>query len=144
MKLDYPGATKNHTFRDLVIYVDFMLILAHFWLPFGVLWLTSGSLWLTFGSLLVRFGSLLVPWTHFWRPWRSIFSLLVLPTLIFHIWFYNMDGILVPKRAHRHLHALLLSPKLHIFRRHFHVKSCFEKVLPIINLFTDILILIFQ
>ena len=53
MKLDYPGATKNHTFRDLVIYVDFMLILAHFWLPFGVLWLTSGSLWLPFGSLLM-------------------------------------------------------------------------------------------
>ena len=22
MKLDYPGATKNHTFRDLVIYID--------------------------------------------------------------------------------------------------------------------------
>ena len=151
-----PGAESagrpfSHLFRDLFFYMHFMLTLALFGLPFGALWLTLGSLLLTlgsllltFGSLLVPFGSLLVPWAHFWRSWRSIFPLLVPPSVIFHIWFYNMDGILVPKRAHRHLHALLLSPKLHIFRRHFHVKSCFEKVLPIINLFTDILILIFQ
>ena len=79
--------------------------LAHFGLPFGALWLTLGSLWLTFGSLLVPFGSLLVSWAHFWRSWRSIFSLLVPPSVIFHISFYNMDGILVPKPAHRHLHA---------------------------------------
>ena len=79
-------------------YVAFMLNLAHFGLPFGALWLTLGSLWLTFGSLLVPFGSLLVPWAHFWRSWRSIFSLLVPPSVIFHISFYNMDGVLVPKR----------------------------------------------
>ena len=106
------GRPFFHLFRDLVIYVDFMLNLAHFWLPFGALWLTLGSLLLTlgsllltFGSLLVPFGSLLVPWAHFWRSWRSIFSLLVPPSVIFHISFYNMDGILVPKPAHRHLHA---------------------------------------
>ena len=87
-----------HLFRDLVIYVDFMLNLAHFWLPFGALWLTLGSLWLTFGSLLVPFGSLLVPWAHFWRSWRSIFSFLVSPSVIFHISFYNMDGVPLPKR----------------------------------------------
>ena len=75
-----------------------MLNLAHFGLPFGALWLTLGSLWLTFGSLLVPFGSLLVPWAHFWRSWRSIFSFLVPPSVIFHISFYNMDGVLVPKR----------------------------------------------
>ena len=106
-----------HPFRDLFVYVDFMLNLAHFWLPLGALWITLGSLlrplgslWLTFGSLLVPFGSLLVPWAHFWRSWRSIFSLLVPPSVIFHILFYNMDGVLVPKLAHRHLHALLSSP----------------------------------
>ena len=58
----------------------------------------SDPFWLTFGSLLVPFGSLLVPWAHFWRSWRSIFSLLVPPSVIFHISFYNMDGVLVPKR----------------------------------------------
>ena len=77
--------------------------------PFGSLWAPFGSLlahfWLTLGSLLVPFGSLLVPWARFWRSWRSIFSLLVPPSVIFHISFYNMDGILVPKPAHRHLHA---------------------------------------
>ena len=99
------GRPFLHLFRDLVFYVVFMLNWAHFWLPFGALWLTLGSLWLTFGSLLVPFGSLLVPWARFWRSWRSIFSLLVPPSVIFHISFYNMDGILVPKPAHRHLHA---------------------------------------
>ena len=98
-------SSKIHTFRDLVFYVDFMLNLAHFWLPFGALWLTLGSplltlgsLLLTFGLLLVPFGSLLVPWAHFWRSWRSISSFLVSPSVIFHISFYNMDGVLVPKR----------------------------------------------
>ena len=145
-----------------------MLNLAHFWLPFGALWLTLGSLWLTLGSLLVPFGSLLVPWAHFWRSWRSIFSLLVPPSVIFHISFYNMDGILVPKREAQFF-SFFVSPDtfsllrfttwmgyqfenehtgtfMH-YHRHlshtyfegtFHVNSCFEKVSPIFILWMDI------
>ena len=67
------------SFRDLLFYIDFMLILAPFCHPFGSLWHTSGYLWPPFGSLLVSFGSLLVPLG------RSIFSLWVPPCFIFHI-----------------------------------------------------------
>ena len=56
----------EHPFRDLFVYVDFMLNLTHLGLPFGGplahfglplahFWLTFGALWLTFGAL----GSLL-------------------------------------------------------------------------------------
>ena len=86
-------------------YVEFGSLLAPFWHPLAHFGLPLAHSWLIFGSLLVPFGSLLVPWAHFWRSWRSIFSLLVPPSVIFHISFYNMDGILVPKPAHRHLHA---------------------------------------
>ena len=86
-------------------YVEFGSLLAPFWHPLAHFGLPLAHFWLTFGSLLVPFGSLLVPWAHFWRSWRSIFSLLVPPSVIFHISFYNMDGVLVPKLAHRHLHA---------------------------------------
>ena len=57
------GRPFSHLFRDLVIYVHFMLNLAHFWLPFGALWLTLGSLWLTLGLLLAHFWC---PLAHFW------------------------------------------------------------------------------
>ena len=93
---------KNHTFRDLVFYVDFMLILAHFrlplahfwpplahfWLPLAPFWFTFGSLWLPFGSLLVSLGSLLVPFASLLLTRGSIFSLLLYPGLIFHIFIY--------------------------------------------------------
>ena len=49
------------SFRDLLFYIDFMLILAPFCHSFGSLWHTLGHLWLPFGSLSVSFGSLLVP-----------------------------------------------------------------------------------
>ena len=45
----HPRRPFFHLFRDLVIYVHFMLNLAHFGLPFGTLWLTFDALWLTFG-----------------------------------------------------------------------------------------------
>ena len=52
----------EHPFRDLFVYVHFVLNLTHFWRPlahFGFplahFWLTFGALWLTFGAL----GSLL-------------------------------------------------------------------------------------
>ena len=79
-------------------YVEFGSLLAPFWRPLAHFGLPLAPFWFTFGSLLVPFGSLLVPWAHFWRSWRSIFSLLVPPSVIFHISFYNMDGVLVPKR----------------------------------------------
>ena len=69
----------------------FGLPLAHFWCPF---WLTFGALWLTFGAL----GSLLV-------ILAQIFSLLVPPDIIFLTSFYNMDGVPLPKPAHRHFHT---------------------------------------
>ena len=66
-----------HPFRDLFVYVDFMLNLAHLGLPFGALWLPLGSLWLTFGSLLVPFGSLfgtpVARCSHFWWLLASFF-----------------------------------------------------------------------
>ena len=53
--------TFSHTFRDLLFYIDFILILAPFCHPFGSLWHTLGYLWPPFGSLSMSFGSLLVP-----------------------------------------------------------------------------------
>ena len=71
-----------------------MLNLAHLGLPFGALWLTLCSLWLTFGSLLAHFWCLGL---KFGDP-DARFSRFGVPSVIFHISFYNMDGVLVPKR----------------------------------------------
>ena len=48
---------------------------------------------------------------HFWRSGPSIFSFLVSPSVIFHISFYNMDGVLVPKREAQFF-SLFVSPDI--------------------------------
>ena len=97
-----PGAPFSRPFPKVDFWMHFGRPLAHFWLPFGSRWLTFGSLWLTFGSrwltfgslwlpfgsLLVSLGSLLVPFASLLLTRGSIFSLLLYPGLIFHIFIY--------------------------------------------------------
>ena len=82
-KLSGGGRPKNHTFRDLVFYVDFMLNLVTILVPFGALWLTLAPFWLTFGALWLTFGALGVTFahpgarfTHFWCLLASFFIFL--------------------------------------------------------------------
>ena len=95
-------APFSRSFPKTDLLMHFGRPLAHFWLPFGShwlpfgsrrltfgsLWLIFGSLWLPFGSLLVSLGSLLVPFASLLLTRGSIFSLLLYPGLIFHIFIY--------------------------------------------------------
>ena len=56
-------SSKIHTFRDLLIYVDFMLLLCWTLLTLGSFLAPLGWFWAPFGSLLVHFWC---PLAHFW------------------------------------------------------------------------------
>jgi len=80
-----PKSTPEiHTFRDPAFYVDFMLNLAHFWIPlthililFGSLlapfWLHLARLWLPFGALGRTFAHPCSQFSHFGGVLASFF-----------------------------------------------------------------------
>ena len=62
------GSSKIHTFRDLLFYLDFMLILCWFYVDFGSLWapflVPLAPFWLTFGVPWLTFGALSFTFAH--------------------------------------------------------------------------------
>ena len=66
-------------------YVELGSLLAPFWRPLAHFGLPFAHFGLPFGSLLVSLGSLLVPFPSLLLTQGSIFSLLLYPVLIFHL-----------------------------------------------------------